>query len=365
MNQGINRPKSTFRPSDVSGTGGSDAAEAIARAGRANDGSHAHSHADRHAEHAEHSHTDHGHGHDHSGVFHSHAPAGKMRIAFFLIVVVFVVEVVGGLLSHSLALLSDAGHVLTDIAALGLSWYALRQSEKPSNQQMTFGYYRSGILAALANAVTLIVITLWILWQAYGRFLHPQHVAPTWMFVSAGVGLAVNLYLGLGMRGDANLNVRSAVLHMLGDAAASAGVIVGGVILVLTHWYVVDPILSVLIAVLIALGAGRIVRQTVGILMEGTPKGIAFDAAVAAVKAIDGVEDVHDVHIWCITSGKNALSCHIVVSGDMTVRDSQRVLRELEERLVHMGIGHVTIQAEDGSHPHGDSELCAAVKHVH
>lgn len=317
--------------------------------------------ADHHHDHGH----DHGHSHDHGGVFHTHAPAGRMRTAFFLTLLIFAVEVAGGILSHSLALLSDAGHVLTDIAALGLAWYALRQAEKPSDQGMTFGYYRSGILAALANAVTLILVTLWILWEAYHRFLHPEHVAPGWMFVSAGVGLVVNLYMGLGMHGDHDLNVKSAVLHMLGDAAASAGVIVGGVIMLLTHWYLVDPILSVLIAVLIAFGATRIVRQTIGILMEGTPKDIDFRAVVASIKSTDGVVDVHDVHIWSITSGVNALSCHIVVSGEMTVRESQCVLRETEERLVRMGIGHVTIQTEDGDHPHGDSELCAGTERAH
>lgn len=311
-----------------------------------------------------HPHPHHG-GHDHGGVFHTHAPAGRMRTAFFLTVLIFFVEVAGGILSHSLALLSDAGHVLTDIAALGLAWYALRQAEKPSDQGMTFGYYRSGILAALANAVTLIVVTAWILWEAYHRFLHPGHVAPGWMFVSAGIGLAVNLYMGVRMQGGHDLNVKSAALHMLGDAAASAGVIIGGVIILVTHWYVVDPILSVLIAVLIAFGATRIVRQTIGILMEGTPENIDFQAVVAAIRAIDGVEDAHDVHIWSITSGINALSCHIVVQGDMTVRESQCVLREMEQRLVYMGIGHVTIQTEDGDHPHGDSELCAGTEHAH
>ncbi|WP_139234805.1 cation diffusion facilitator family transporter [Alicyclobacillus macrosporangiidus] len=302
----------------------------------------------------------HGHTHDHGDVFHSHAPADKMKTAFFLTLVILIVEVIGGLISHSLALLSDAGHVLTDIAAIGLSWFALKQEEKPSNEKMTYGYYRSGILAALINGMTLILITGWILWEAYGRFQKPEEVTPVWMFVSAGVGLLMNLYLGLGMRKEEDINVKSAVFHMLGDAAASAGVIVGGIIILVTKWYVVDPILSVLIALLIAFGAWKIVWQSVVILMEGTPKGIDFQKVVDEIKLVPGVQHVHDVHVWSITSGKNALSCHVVLDGDMTIRDSQKILRDMEHRLLHMGIGHVTIQTEDGDHPHDDSEFCAA-----
>ena len=307
----------------------------------------------------------HDHSHDHEDVFHSHAPAGRMKTAFFLTLIICAVEVLGGVLSHSLALLSDAGHVLTDIVSIGLSWFALKQAEKPSDRRMTYGYYRSGILAALFNGMLLILITIWILWEAYGRFRSPEYVAPLWMFISASVGLLVNLYLGLGMRHAEDLNVRSAVLHMLGDASASAGVIVGGIIIVFTHWYVVDPILSVLISILIAFGAWRIVKQTVGILMEGTPKGIDFNKVVDELKAVQGVYDVHDVHIWSITSGKNALSCHIVLDGDMSIRQSQQILRDMEHRLIHMGIGHVTIQTEDQGHPHEDSELCATVEMGH
>lgn len=304
----------------------------------------------------------HDHDHDHEEVFHSHAPAGKMKTAFFLTVVILAAEVIGGLLSHSLALLADAGHVLTDIAAIGLSWFALKQAEKPSDQKMTYGYHRAGILAALINGITLILITIWILWEAYGRFKHPEHVTPTWMFISAGIGLLMNLYLGLGMRKEEDINVKSAVLHMLGDAAASAGVIVGGLIIMLTNWYVIDPILSVLIALLIASGAWRIVKQTVGILMEGTPKGVDLPKVIDEIQDVAGVNDVHDVHVWSITSGKNALSCHVVLDGNLSIRDSQKILRDLEHRMIHMGIGHVTVQTEDAQHPHDNSELCATAE---
>lgn len=306
----------------------------------------------------------HKHNHEHSNehelgdVFHSHAPAGKMRLAFFLTLVILIVELVGGLISHSLALLSDAGHVLTDIASIGLSWYAMKQSEKPANEGMTYGYFRAGILAAFINGITLILITFWILWEAYNRLLSPEHVTPTWMFISAGVGLALNLYLGLGMRHEENINIQSAVLHMLGDAAASAGVIIGGIIITFTNWYVIDPILSVLIALLIAFGAWRIVKQTVSVLMEGTPAGVEIPKVVDAIRSVKGIQDVHDLHVWTITTGRNALSCHVVVDSNLTVKETQNILREVEHKLAHLSIGHVTLQPEDQNHPHENSLLC-------
>jgi len=155
----------------------------------------------------------------------------------------------------------------------------------------------------------------------------------------------MNLYLGFGMRKVDNINIQSAVLHMLGDAVASAGVIIGGVVIAFTKWYVVDPILSVLIAILIAFGAWRIVKQTIFILMEGTPKDVDFQKVVQSIQNVAGILDVHDLHIWSISSKKNALSCHVVVNGAMTVQETQSVFREVENHLVHLGVGHVTIQA--------------------
>jgi len=215
-----------------------------------------------------------GHGHGHN---HAHSMTGRtLRTAFFLTVIILAVELTGGVLSHSLALLSDAGHVLTDIVALGLAWYATAQAARPADARNTYGYHRTGILAALANAVTLIVIVLAIAYEAIGRFQHPEAVTPALMFVSAAVGIAVNLYIAFGLRkeGGENLNNRAALLHVLGDIGASAGVIVGGVVIVLTRWYPADPLISLFIAVLIARGAWRILRETVDILMEATPKDI-------------------------------------------------------------------------------------------
>lgn len=318
-----------------------------------------------HHHHDDYGHDHHGHDHNHGDVFHSHAPAGQMRKAFLLTLLILLAELVGGIISHSLALLSDAGHVVTDLAAIGLSWFALKQADKPANNERTFGYHRAGILAAFVNGVTLIVITLIILWEAIHRFANPSPINSTWMFVSASVGLLVNLYLGLGMRHEENLNVKSAVIHMLGDAAASAGVIIGGIIIYFTNWIIIDPILSVGIAVLIAFSAWRIVKQTIGILMEGTPRSVNTEEIEEVVLSVPGVNNLHDLHIWAITSGVNALSCHIVMDGHLTISDCQSVLRNVEDKLKEKNIDHTTIQIEDNRHPHDNSILCHEMPHAH
>jgi len=287
---------------------------------------------------------DHGHGHN-----HAHSMTGRtLRTAFFLTVIILIVELAGGVLSHSLALLSDAGHVLTDIVALGLAWYATAQAARPADARNTYGYHRIGILAALANAVTLIVIVLAIAYEAIGRFQHPETVTPALMFVSAAVGIAVNLYIAFGLQkeGSENLNNRAALLHVLGDIGASAGVIVGGVVIVLTRWYPADPLISLFIAVLIARGAWRILRETVDILMEATPKDINVAQLVRDVIQQPGISDVHDLHIWSIAGGMKALSAHVQVD-DRPLSACDDLLTDLNRMLqTTYKIGHSTIQVE-------------------
>ncbi len=287
---------------------------------------------------------DHGHGHN-----HAHSMTGRtLRTAFFLTVIILIVELAGGVLSHSLALLSDAGHVLTDIVALGLAWYATAQAARPADARNTYGYHRIGILAALANAITLIVIVLAIAYEAIGRFQHPETVTPALMFVSAAVGIAVNLYIAFGLQkeGSENLNNRAALLHVLGDIGASAGVIVGGVVIVLTRWYPADPLISLFIAVLIARGAWRILRETVDILMEATPKDINVAQLVRDVIQQPGISDVHDLHIWSIAGGMKALSAHVQVD-DRPLSACDDLLTDLNRMLqTTYKIGHSTIQVE-------------------
>jgi len=274
-----------------------------------------------------------------------------LRLAFFLTLIVLAAEVTGGWLANSLALLSDAGHVLTDIFALGLAWFAAEQAERPANARKTFGYHRVGILAALANALTLILITIWILWQAIGRFQHPEPVQPVVMFVSAGIGIVVNLFIGFGLRkeGD-NLNVHAAMLHVFGDVGASVAVIVAGAVILLTGWYPADPILSIGIAVLIAFGAWRVLRETSEILLEAVPDDVNLSGLVRDMMLVKGIEDVHDLHVWCITSGMYALSCHAQIE-DLPPSKSAVILTSLEGMLRDKyHISHTAIQFESHAH---------------
>lgn len=303
---------------------------------------HVHQHNDNHDEHAH-------------GMGHVHVAQDKLKKAIFLGVLVLIAEVIGGFLANSLALLSDAGHMLTDVASLIVAWLAIRMSLNPPSPSMTYGYHRITILAALLNALTLIGIAIFIGGEAYKRITNPEPVQGTVLFITAGIGLVVNLYIGLGMKNQAdNVNIRSAMLHVMGDAAASAGVIVAGIIMYFTQWYILDPILSILIALLVAVGAWRIIKETYVVLMEGTPAGIEFKEVETAIKSIPDVKDIHDLHIWSLTSNKNAMSSHIEVDGSITVRETMNIIRNIEQVLEKkFQIGHVTIQVEDQQHAHG------------
>jgi cobalt-zinc-cadmium efflux system protein len=284
-------------------------------------------------------------GHD-----HSHGMTGtKLRTAFLLTAVILLVEAGAGVLSHSLALLSDAGHVLTDIFALGLAWFATVQAERPANARNTYGYHRTGILAAQENAVTLIVIVLVIAYEAGRRFQHPQAVTPWLMFASAAVGIAINLYIGFGLRQESgdNLNVRAAMLHVFGDVGASAGVMVAGIVILLTGWSPADPLLSLAIAALIAWGAWGILRETVDILMEATPKDLNVAQLVRDLVRVPEVEDVHDLHVWSIAGGMRVLSAHVQVRDDCHLSACDALQGRLNG-LLQRGyqIDHTTLQFE-------------------
>ena len=284
-----------------------------------------------------------GHNHDHT---HSMAKQ-SLRLAFFLTMLILATELIGGFAANSLALLSDAGHVVTDIFALGLAWFATVQAERPANARKTFGYHRLGILAAFVNAMTLIVIALVILWEAIQRFQHPEPVQPLVMFLAAGIGIAVNLFIGFGLRKESdNLNVRAATLHVFGDVGVSAAVIVAGIIIVLTGWTIADPILSVGIAVLIGIGAWHILRETIDILMESVPKDISVSNLVDDMVGVDGIQEVHDLHVWSIANNMNALSCHALIK-NLPPSDSSTILQSLNAMLSEKyRITHTTIQFE-------------------
>jgi len=272
----------------------------------------------------------------------------RLRLAFLLTCAILAVEIAGGLVSNSLALLSDAGHVFTDILALGLAWFAAVQSTRPATPRRTFGYYRTGILAALANAVTLLAISVAITIEAVRRLLQPETVDSGLMVAVATLGLLVNLFVALSLRQEPgeNLNVRSALLHVIGDLLASAAVIIGAIVIQLTGLYLVDPLLSVLIAVIIVGGAWSIVLETINILMEGTPTGINLEKLIRDIKDTPGVLDAHDLHVWSIAAGIHALSGHILVE-DQALSQSSEILENLSRMLAEKyGIDHATIQFE-------------------
>jgi len=277
-----------------------------------------------------------------------------LKVALGLTCAVLVVELVGGLISHSLALLSDAGHVLTDVFALGLAWFAVAQSSRPADARRSYGYHRVSILAALVNSVTLIVIVLAIAYEAVRRLEHPEPVQGGIVIVAALVGIAINAFVAFGLRGHArSLNMRAASIHVLGDIGASVGVVVAGLVIVLTGWLYIDPLLSLGIAVLIAFGAWRIVRETVNLLMEGTPAEIDLAAVTREISGTELVTSMHDLHVWALSSDEVALSCHVVV-GDCPLGDAEHVVRALEGRLCEkFDIGHTTIQVES-CHPCGE-----------
>src|SRR3989442_4417849 len=273
----------------------------------------------------------------------------KLRLALGLTLAILVIELAGGLLSHSLALLSDAGHVLTDVFALGLAWFAIEQAKRPADQRRSYGYQRVGILAALLNAVTLIVIVLAIAYEAVRRFIAPEPVQGGLVVGTALAAIAINTFVILTLReggGGRNLNLHAAVLHVTGDVAASAGVVVAGLVILLTGWLYADPLLSLAIAALIAYGAWGIVRETVNLLMEGTPPEIDLAAVTSEISGTSLVTGFHDLHVWALSSEDVALSCHIVI-GDSSLGDAEHVVRDLERKLCdRFAIGHTTIQVE-------------------
>jgi len=292
------------------------------------------------------------HHHHHHG--HVRLPARTMAIALALTVVFVIVEAVSGWLGHSLALLSDAGHNLTDAAALGFSAYALWIADKPSHHGMTFGYHRVGILAALANALSLVVIALLIVWEATSRLRHPELPNGGLMVAVAAVALIVNGVIGYWLHAGSHddLNVRSAYLHMVGDAVAALGVLAAGAIVLVTGSTLADPIVSFLIAALILWSSWNVLKESTTVLLEGTPLGTDMTNVIQVIKEVPGVLDVHDLHVWTVGPGVIACSCHILVA-EQSIREGQQVLRTVVHNLDHrFAITHTTVQVEvEGCEP--------------
>jgi cobalt-zinc-cadmium efflux system protein len=290
--------------------------------------------------------------HDHSSEVPKGGPRLGLSIALTLAFVA--VEVLAGFSAHSLALLSDAGHNLSDALALIISWFALRMSRWPADAKQTYGYRRAGILAALANSVSLVVIALYIFWEAAKRLRSPEPVASVPMIAVALVAVVLNGVISFWLRTHAknDLNVRSAYLHMLGDAVSALGVVAAGIVVALTGATIADPIVSLLIGLLILWSSWEVLAESVNVLMEGVPKGLDLGEVERAIRGGPDVQAVHHLHVWTIASGLVACSCHIVVT-DRSARGGEQVLLAVAAMLKErFGIQHTTIQVEvEGCEP--------------
>jgi cobalt-zinc-cadmium efflux system protein len=290
----------------------------------------------------------HGHGHGHGGQPGDHAHGSgtrRLKIALALTSGFLVVEVVGGLLSNSLALLADAGHMLTDVAALGLSLFVAWFSRQPVDARRTYGYLRWEILAALINGSTLLLISAWILWEAVSRLRAPEPVVGGIMLAVAVGGLAINAASAWVLRPDAStsLNLRGAYLHILGDLLGSVGTVAAALVVRFTGWLPADPIASALVTLVIVRGAWRLVRESVDVLLESTPTHIPLAGVRAQLEAIPGIESVHDLHVWSVASGMVAMSAHAIVREPTR---HQHVLEHVHDAMRLFGIEHVTVQLE-------------------
>lgn len=287
------------------------------------------------------------HAHTHS---HSNNRATTRRLALALVITLafVVLEAAAGLFANSLALLTDAAHNITDVIALGLSWYALRIALRPANEGKTFGYHRVGILVALVNAVSLVLISLFVFYEAVQRLMNPVAVDDTVLIVVAIIAFIVNTGTALLVRrgSESDLNQRSAFVHLAGDALATLGALVAGVGIALTGWDWLDPLASILIGALILWNVWDIAREALEILLEATPRDVDVGAMVRVMEQVPGVRGVHDLHVWSLSRDLRALSAHILAD-DVSISEGARIQRELNSVLHEQyGIAHATLQLE-------------------
>jgi len=270
----------------------------------------------------------------------------RLVVSLLLTSTVFLVELVGGFWTHSLALMSDAWHVLADAGALALTWLAFRQARKKSTLQNTYGFHRFEVIAAFINGASLFVVSAWILFEGIQRLWAPPTIRSQEMFIIAVIGMLANLLIALLLNTHAgeNLNVKSAFLHVLGDALASLGVIAGGLLMMCFKWYIADPVISIAISIMLLRSAYKVIREALHILMEGTPARVQVEKIIELLHQIPEIKNVHDVHVWSISSGIPSLTMHAIVEA---TADYQHVLNKCNRLLAqHFAIFHSTIQLE-------------------
>ncbi len=291
------------------------------------------------------------HGHSHVG----RISPRRLVLAIIISAGIMVAELIAGLIANSLALLSDAGHAFTDVLALSLSWYGIRQASRPADARMTYGYHRIGIMVALINAALIALIAIVILYEAYHRLRDPREVDSLIMFATASAGLLANMVVIFWLRAQArhSLNIRSAFFHAAGDALASVGVITGGLIIFFTDAFWLDPVISLIIVVIILAAAWHIAREAIDVMLEATPKHLDLDELVKTILNLSRAQNVHDLHVWSLTPQLHALSCHLLVDDALLSQHSQ-VLMDLQDNLMkRYNICHMTVQLEcAGCEPH-------------
>lgn len=302
---------------------------------------------------------EHDHGHNHTHV------ANKKVLWISLLIITFymIVEAIGGFLTNSLTLLADAGHMLSDSISMVIALLAFTFGEKAANHSKTYGYKRFEILAAVLNGLTLIFIAIYIFYEAIDRIQNPPEVASGGMFLVAFIGLLINILVAwIMMRGadvEKNLNLRGAYLHVISDMLGSLGAIIAALLIIFFGWGWADPLASVIVAALILRSGYYVTKSALHVLMEGTPDNVNVDDVIQTIQNTKGIHSVHDLHIWSVTSGLNALSCHVAVVDDqLSIAESEGLLRQIEQDLEQQNIHHMTIQLETSAHQHDDSILC-------
>ena len=305
------------------------------------------------------------HTHSHFGDL-ANQTTKRLTLALGITAAFVIVEIAAGIFGNSLALLTDAAHNFTDVIALGLSWYAVKLATQPAHAGKTFGYHRAGILVALVNSTTLVLIAFGIFYEAWKRFLSPPEVDSA---ILIGVG-ALAFFINLGTAwlvksgSENDLNLRSTFLHLMGDVLSTLGAVIAGIIIAFTNWNWLDPFVSVLIGAFILWNAWGILRQSIHILLESTPESIDMDSMVKDLLKVDGVRGVHDLHVWSINESLRALSAHIITS-DIQISAGTSIQRDLNEILAHKyNIRHATLQLEcEGCH--GNILFCNISEHQH
>jgi cobalt-zinc-cadmium efflux system protein len=269
-----------------------------------------------------------------------------LLLVLLIAVMLFIFEIIGGIISNSLALISDAGHVLTDIFALSLSLFAIYISYRPPTSKMTYGFHRMKILTALINSLLLFVISLYIFYEAYLRLLNPPSIFPQFLLVFATIGFFVNLFMTIMLKKGNDVNIRSSYLHVLTDTIQSIGVIFGGIVIMFTHFYLVDAIISIFIGTFIMKGSLNLIKDTINVLLEAVPFDVKLEDIKSALMEINEVRDVHDVHVWCLTPEIKMLTCHIVIDAQNINKTSELISHINSILKEKFNIGHSTIQIE-------------------